>query len=148
MTGVPRGGKLGRSALLGRLLSAAREPAPTQSKHLPVSISSSGDRDAAAALAARDPRLLRRAEPMLEAARMGRADVVALLLELGVDVDIWDRTELRGLQAAVMGGSLDVVRLLVEHGASIDRPTKHYGGAMGFAAHFRRRDVAAFLAPM
>src|SRR5690606_29234372 len=101
------------------------------------------DRDAATALAARDPRLLRRGEPMLEAARMGRADVVALLLELGVDVDVMDRTELRGLQAAVMGGSLDVVRLLVEHGAAIDRPTKHYGGAMGFAAHFQRRDIAA-----
>jgi hypothetical protein len=37
----------------------------------------------------------------------------------------------------------------VAHGADIDRPTaKIGGGAMGFAAHFDRREIAAFLAPL
>ena len=41
------------------------------------------------------------ASPMLIAARQGRADVVALLLELGMDVDVADETEQRGLHNAV-----------------------------------------------
>ena len=85
---------------------------------------------------------------MLIATRQGRTDVVALRLELGMDVDIADETKQRGLHNAVAGNSLDVVKLLVAHGADIDRPTTRFGGAMGFAAHFERRDIAAFLAPL
>jgi uncharacterized protein len=106
------------------------------------------DRDSARRLAEQHPECLHNPSPMLIAARQGRADVVALLLELGMDVDIADETEQRGLHNAVAGGSLDVVKLLVAHGANIDRPTTQYGGAMGFAAHFDRRDIAAFLAPL
>lgn len=85
---------------------------------------------------------------MLTAARAARPDVVALLLELGMNVDIADESELRGLQAAVAGGSIEVVQLLVAHGAEIDRPTKHYGGALGFASHFGRKEIARLLAPL
>jgi uncharacterized protein len=81
--------------------------------------------------------------------RLGRVDVVTLLLELGVDVDVADETEQRGLHNAVAGGSLDVVKLLVVHGADIDRPTtQEGGGSLGFAAYFGRREIAAFLAPL
>jgi ankyrin repeat protein len=106
------------------------------------------DRAAARRLAEQHPACLKNPEPMLTAARSGRSDVVALLLELGMDVDIADETEQRGLHNAVLGGSLDVVKLLVAHGADIDRPTTQFGGAMGFAAHFRRHEIAAFLAPL
>jgi len=106
------------------------------------------DGAAARRLVEQHPECLKNPEPMLTAARSGRSDVVALLLELGMDVDIADETEQRGLHNAVLGGSLDVVRLLVAHGADIDRPTTQFGGAMGFAAHFRRREIAAFLAPL
>jgi ankyrin repeat protein len=42
-----------------------------------------------------------------------------------------------------------VVKLLVTNGADIDRPTTSFGGgAMGYAAHFNRREIAAFLAPV
>jgi hypothetical protein len=42
-----------------------------------------------------------------------------------------------------------VVKLLVAHGADIDRPTTSFGGgAMGYAAHFDRREIATFLAPL
>ena len=105
------------------------------------------DRDAAAALAQAQPRLLAGSEPMLSAARQGRADVVALLLEIGVDVDVADATGLRALQAAVPAGHLELVRLLLTHGAEVDRPTTQYGGAMGFAAHFGQREIAALMAP-
>jgi ankyrin repeat protein len=86
---------------------------------------------------------------MLTAARKGRADVVALLLDIGVDVDVADESQQRGIQMAVLGNSLEVVKLLVAHGADIDRPTlRQGGGAMGYAAHFRRREIAEFLAPL
>jgi ankyrin repeat protein len=107
------------------------------------------DRDAARRLADQHPECLNNPAPMLTAARQGRADVVALLLELGMDVDIADGIEQRGLQVAVAGGSLEVVKLLVAHGADIDRPTTSFGGgAMGYAAHFDRREIAAFLMPL
>jgi len=106
------------------------------------------DRDAACAVAAQHPECLLDASVMLTAARKGRADIVALLLDVGVDVDVADDTQQRGIQHAVLGNSLGVVNLLVAHGAEIDRPTLHYGGAMGFAAHFQRREIAEFLAPL
>jgi ankyrin repeat protein len=107
------------------------------------------DRDAARRLAEQHPECLLDPAPMLTAARQGRADVVALLLDLGMDVDVADGIEQRGLQVAVAGGSLEVVELLVAHGADIDRPTTSFGGgAMGYAAHFDRREIAAFLMPL
>jgi ankyrin repeat protein len=106
------------------------------------------DREEARTLAQAHPECLEDAGTMLTAARAGRADVVSLLLELGTHVDVADHTRLRGLQAAVAAGSLEIVKLLVAHEADIDRPTIHYGGAMGFAAHFGRREIAAFLAPL
>jgi ankyrin repeat protein len=106
------------------------------------------DRQSARAVLAVHPECLSEAEPMLTAARAARADVVALLLELGMHVDVADETELRGLQAAVAGGSIEAVRLLVAHGADIDRPTKHFGGALGFASHFGRDEIAQLLAPL
>ncbi|WP_187829933.1 ankyrin repeat domain-containing protein [Siccirubricoccus phaeus] len=107
------------------------------------------DREAARAIIASRPEYLRDPEPMLTAARAGRADVVSLLLDLGVNADVADKIDQRGLQVAVAGGSLEVVKLLVAHGADIDRPTTSVGGgAMGYASHFDRREIAAFLAPL
>ncbi len=106
------------------------------------------DREAARELVQDHPECLKNPEPMLTAARQGRADIVSLLLELGMDVDICDDDEQRAIQNAVMGNSLEVVKLLVAHGANVDRPTKRVGGAMGFAAHFQRREIADYLAPL
>jgi uncharacterized protein len=106
------------------------------------------DMSAARALAERNPQYLQQASPMLVAARAGRADVVSLLLDLGMDVDVEDATRLRGLHNAAMSGALDVARLLIANGADVDRPTLQYGGPLGFAAHFRQREMAALLAPL
>jgi len=107
-----------------------------------------GDRVAARRIAADDPALLRHAEPMLIAARRGLGDVVALLLELGMDADVEDETGIRGLHMAASSGAVETARLLVAHGADIDRPSLHYGGAMGFASHFGRRAMLDDLAPL
>ncbi len=106
------------------------------------------DRETARALATEHPAYLRHPEPMLTAARSGSADVVALLLELGTPVDVADSTGLRGLHNAASRGALDVARLLIAHGADIDRPTTHYGGAMGFASHFGQQAMLELLAPL
>lgn len=106
------------------------------------------DHDAARALALQHPQYLRHADPMLIAARNGRADVVALLLGLGMPVDVADSTGLRGLHNAAASGALEVARLLIAKGADIDRPTKHYGGPMGFASHFGQKAMLDYLAPL
>ncbi|TWT15731.1 ankyrin repeat domain-containing protein [Reyranella sp. CPCC 100927] len=106
------------------------------------------DRDDARALAALDPGYLRHAPLMLRAAEQGRTDVVALLLELGMEVDVADATQQRGLHNAAGSGAIEVARLLIAHGADVDRPTTQYGGALSFAGHFGQHDMAAFLAPL
>lgn len=108
------------------------------------------DADGARASAASHPGCLDDPSPLHSAARQGRADVVELLLDLGMPVDLADHGGQRAIQYAVMGDALDVVQLLVARGAEIDRPTTtdYGGGAMGYAAHFGRRGIAAFLAPL
>jgi ankyrin repeat protein len=106
------------------------------------------ERDTARRLAEQHPDCLLNPSPMLIAAQQGRADIVALLLDVGMDVDIADETGQRGLHNAVGNGYIEVVKLLLAHGADIDRPTTRYDGPLGFAAHFGYRDIAAFLAPL
>jgi hypothetical protein len=105
--------------------------------------------DAAAAreIARRHPEVLRRHETLHHAAGANRTDVIALLLDLGMDVDVMDDGEMRAVHSAASCGALEAVKLLVERGADIDRPTKHYGGAMGAAAFRKQRAVAEWLAP-
>ncbi len=99
-------------------------------------------------LAGLHPEYLRDADVMLTAARTNRRDLVELLLDLGMDVDVADQGETRALNVAAGNGAIDVMRLLIERGADIDRPTKHYGGPLGFAAHFDQRAAIAVLAPL
>ena len=105
------------------------------------------DREAARDIAQAHPEVLADAKPMIVACRSGRMAVVKLLLELGMPVDVADPDGWRGLHAAITGDSLAIVQLLVDHGADIDRPTKRFGGGLGFAGHFGRREIAALLAP-
>ncbi len=106
------------------------------------------DEMAARAILAEHPQFLHHAHAMLVAASAGRADVVALLLKLGIHVDIADSAQRRALHSAVEHNSLDVVKLLVDHGADVDRPTTRYPGPLGWAAHFKRAEIAAILAPL
>ena len=105
------------------------------------------DRNEARRLASLHPECLRDPEVMLTAAREGRLDIVELLLDLGMDVDIVDESEMRALNIAAGSGAVDIVKLLIARGADIDRPTKHYGGPLGFAGHFGQRATAEVLAP-
>lgn len=139
---------LGRRDIADLLVRFGAEPRPLQGRAIFHAAVACLDRETAREIATRDPHALKHAHLMLEAASAGRADVVALLLDLGMDVDIADHTLRRGLHHAVMGGSLETVQLLVAHGADIDRPTAQYGGALAWAAFFKHHDIADFLAPM
>jgi ankyrin repeat protein len=105
------------------------------------------DRDEARRLVALHPEFLDDPELMLTAARERRLDIVELLLDLGMAVDVADEGGMRALNVAAGSGAVEIVKLLLARGADVDRPTKHYGGPMGFAAHFGQRATAELLAP-
>src|SRR5262245_7865598 len=105
------------------------------------------DRDEARRLIALHPEFLGDPELMITAARERRLDIVELLLDLGMAVDVTDEGGIRALNVAAGSGAVDVVKLLLARGADVDRPTKHFGGPMGFAAHFGQRSTAELLAP-
>src|SRR5206468_3734382 len=78
------------------------------------------DEREARALVVAAPALLHSALPLAEAARRDRADAVALLLDLGVSPDVENERKERPLHVAAYNNSLNVARLLLERGASID----------------------------
>jgi uncharacterized protein len=76
-------------------------------------------------------------QAMFAAAKRDRADVIALLLDLGVPIDIADRHNVRALHHAAGTGARRAAALLVERGAEIDpRESIHDNTPIGWAAHF------------
>jgi ankyrin repeat protein len=138
----------GSPEIAERLVRFGAEPRPLHGHAAFYAAVACLDRETASAMATRNPQALKHAHLMLEAAGAGRAEVVAFLLDLGMDVDVADHTGRRGLHHAVMAGSLETVKLLVARGAAIDRPTAQYDGALGWAAFFKRSEIADFLAPL
>lgn len=83
------------------------------------------------------------------AALKGKAEALATLLELGVDVnapspDLFSHAT--PLHHAVWSGSLEAVKVLVEDGAALDRrDTVHGGTPLGWAEYGKRAEIAAYL---
>lgn len=103
--------------------------------------------DRAHAILRESPALAAQPGPLLIAAAAGRIDLIDALLALGTPVDLQDADGARALQAAVFHDQRAVVRHLLERGALVDTPTKHYGGAMGTAAFRGHLECARLLAP-
>ena len=94
------------------------------------------DRPAAEAMVRDHPEYLRSHRVMFEAAKHDRPDVIALLLDLGVPLEIEDRTKSRALHHAAGANALRAARFLIDRGAEIDPRETAYGGVpMGWAAH-------------
>lgn len=106
-----------------------------------------GDFERARTIAAASTEIIGNAGVLMVAAASGRTDLIDLLLERGMPVDIMDEGGARALHAAVTHDARQSVAHLLARGALVDTPTKHYGGAMGAAAHFKRRECASLLAP-
>ena len=93
-------------------------------------------------LVAQHPELLRSPKAMITAAEQNRADVVALLLDLGVPIETKNDEHQRPLHAAAWSDAIDVAQLLIDRGAEIDPVETTYNNTpLDFAvySHHPRR---------
>jgi hypothetical protein len=99
------------------------------------------------AMVERDPELLRLPGPLLLAASQGRADVVRMLLELGVSPGLADQNGVTALHNAAQSGAVEVGKLLLDHGAEVDAIERRFGAApLGWASHLKQPAMVDLLA--
>lgn len=104
------------------------------------------DRTAIDAQLATHPEYLRSPRAMFEAARRNRADVVRLLLDLGVPVDVHDALNKQALHEAAWHNAVDAAQVLIERGADVDAKESQYGAPpIGWAAHGDRQEMIELL---
>jgi hypothetical protein len=117
-----------------------------------IATAMSGDRDAVQQLLATDAGLREQAierspGQLVRAAEQDSYDAVALLIELGFDVNARSRTA--PLHEAAMRGNLPVIRLLLEHGADPNlRDTGYDATPAGWAEHHGQPEAYAVLAAL
>jgi ketosteroid isomerase-like protein len=117
-----------------------------------IAAAMSGDRAAVQRLLATNPDLRERAierspDQLVQAAEQDSYDAVALLIELGFDVNARPRTA--PLHEAAMRGNLPVIRLLLEHGADLNvRDTGYDATPAGWAEHHEQSEARALLAAL
>ena len=108
-----------------------------------------GDRDHVDRLLAGDPgvrerAIERRPDQLVRAAGADSYEAVAQLIELGFDVNARPRTA--PLHEAAMRGNLQVIRLLLAHGADPDvRDTGYDATPAGWAEHHGQREARQLL---
>ena len=106
------------------------------------------DRDRAAAMAETHPQYLRSPRTLVTAAHRDRADVVALLLDLGVPVNIQEANRRTALHAAAWSDARAAAALLLERGADANiREAQYHGTPLGFASHYDHRAMIDLLTP-
>jgi len=94
------------------------------------------DRQAVEAQLAKHPEYLRSPHALFEAAKKDRADVIALLLDLGVSIEAEAPDGERALHHAAAHNALRAAELLIERGAQIDPRERAYNATpIGWAGH-------------
>jgi ankyrin repeat protein len=117
-----------------------------------LTMAMAGDRDAVDRLLAGEPGLRERAierrpDQLVRAAEKNSLEAVALLIELGFDVNAVNRTA--PLHQAAMRGNLEVIRLLLEHGADPNvRDVGYKATPAGWAEHHGQREAQQYLAAL
>jgi hypothetical protein len=107
------------------------------------------DREQARQFVSSHPEYLRDGGTLSVAAQTGRADVVELLLELGMDPDLEDAEGVRALHHAAWHGAINVVRLLIDRGADVNAHERKYGGTpLGHAIHGSQPRTIDFLSEL
>ena len=104
------------------------------------------DREAVRHHLAGHPEYLESTKAIFAAAKRDRADVVEMLLDLGIDVNIQNEHKQRPLHMAAGDNALNVAKLLIARGAEIDpRETSWNGTPIGWAAYGNRVEMMDFL---
>jgi ankyrin repeat protein len=104
------------------------------------------DRKAALAFLERHPEYRRSHLAMFEAAKRDRADVIGLLLDLGLPLEIADAANTRALHHAAAHNALRAASFLIDRGAEVDPRESSYGGTpIGWAAHGEHVEMMDFL---
>src|SRR5690606_8807583 len=85
------------------------------------------DRATARRLAAEHAEYCRSFAILFEAARRDRPDVMALLLDLGVPLEVQDATGKQALHEAAAAGAAAAARFLIDCGAEVDPRESTYG---------------------
>lgn len=94
------------------------------------------DEHEARALIAAHPEYLHSTVPIFTAAKRDRADVVALLLDLGTPIEIADDSQVRPLHVASYSEALNVAALLIERGADLEAVESNWNNTpLGFATY-------------
>lgn len=98
------------------------------------------DENEARALIAQHPEYLHSTVPIFTAAKRDRADVVALLLDLGTPIEIADESQIRPLHVAAYSDALNAAALLIERGADLEAVESNWNNTpLGFATYGNRR---------
>jgi hypothetical protein len=115
-----------------------------------------GDRDGVERLLANDPTLTDQGiaeypDQLVRAAQRNSVDGVALLIDLGFDVNAVNRLdryhESAPLHEAAANGSLEMIELLLEHGADPNlRDGSYQSTPAGWAEHFGHQEAQRYLA--
>jgi ankyrin repeat protein len=121
----------------------APEPRPLEQF---ISLCMRLDHAEAAAFLNRHPEFRRSPLPMFEAAKRDRADVIALLLDLGTPLEIADEANTRALHHAAAHDALGAAAFLIERGVEVDPRERNYGATpIGWAAHGDHLPMLDFL---
>jgi ankyrin repeat protein len=140
---------MGRVAIADLLLAHGADPQhrPLQGEELFIAACMRLDRAEAARLAQEHPEYLRSHLAMFEAAKLDRPDVIALLLDLGVPLEIADKSNTRALHQAAAHNALRAAQFLIDRGAEIDPRETSWGATpIGWAGHHDHPEMLALLA--
>jgi ankyrin repeat protein len=104
------------------------------------------DREAVRARIARHPEFLKSSKALFAAARRDRADVVELLLDLGVPIDVMDERRQQALHEAASYNAVRSAEVLIARGAPIDPREIHWGAIpIGFAIYGKHQEMIELL---
>jgi uncharacterized protein len=104
------------------------------------------DRNKVRALLAEHPEYLQSPKAMFAATRDDRADVVELLLDLGVSPNVEDQSRTRPLHQAAGTDAAQTIALLIDRGAEVDARESNWNATpLGFAVYGQRHRAIAVL---